>query len=195
MGEYFKSGAKEVKLGTCEHLMYVRRDELERATKERDIANEADGNLPKMSDYLKLEHNFIYRFPRASEDGQTWNQADGRQPFDYIEIDVNINDVDIPHNSFMQTQINGITFNLPFCPLSDKATELDVRPINYYNRAKIQIVGERYNPNNPNGYTLFKCAFCNMWFACDEKELPHIQDSLRFAGYEVEADRIKARKK
>lgn len=193
MGEYFQQGRYEVKFGTCEHLMYVRRDELERATESGDIENEASGNLGHMSDYLRLSCNYIYRFPVASEDGQTWQDANGRQPFDYIEIDVDNTVVNICHSgNVIHKGIDGILFNLPYCPYSMTAKEAGFRPINFY-KTRIKIVGERYNVGNPNGYTLFECALCGAWFPCDEEELPHIQEALRRAGYTVEAERIKAR--
>ena len=56
--------------------MYVRRDELEKQLQIRDLHNEAEGNLPFISDYLELKSKWIYRFPLASEEVDIENLVD-----------------------------------------------------------------------------------------------------------------------
>ena len=63
MGEYIKLNGKEIKLGTCENLYYVRLDDLKNGKGEKE-----DGNL-SLSGYLDPKNGFRYRFPFPEEDG------------------------------------------------------------------------------------------------------------------------------
>lgn len=184
MGEYFKGH----KLGTCTHLMYITREEVERFAGE----DENQGLGP----YLSLSAHFIYRFPRQHKRAYMLKNIDEREPFDYLRIDVP-RDFEILHDDFAQVHMStvggaDVVVNMPFCPLSNEAAAAGLRPINYW--PSVQIIGNRYDEEHPEGYTTFACPFCGQWFYCDEAECDVIRDALTARGYEWEAQHIKAHK-
>ena len=203
MGEYYNG----VKLGTCDHLMYITRKEVEYHAAKEDLkfaTNQSAGNLLKLSDYLGLTSNFAYRFPR--EDLQTnFDCIGSREPFDYLHFDYEpILEVwgDIMHNDFEQVTIKstqgetGSTYNLPFCIASDKGRTL----FNALGAKKlgnqsiiVNIIGERYNEDNPDGYTVFGCAECGEWFAITEGELPEYKAQIEAQCGKKYAELIKHR--
>ena len=87
MGEYFNGH----KLGTCDHLMYVTRDELEYFREEYGMQrNQSAGSLPFIKDYLDLNCGWIYRFP------QFHDQVPAIFPFRYLYF-IRIGGVRIRH--------------------------------------------------------------------------------------------------
>ena len=62
---------------------------------------------------------------------------------------------------------------------------------------KIFIIGEGYNEKNENGFTIFKCAFCEKIFTVeiDSEELLIIKNSFKNTYYKEHEniDRIKGR--
>lgn len=186
MGEYYK----DLKLGTCETLYYVRRDEL-----EKELKNTLDReSRDSLEYYLDPKYTWIYRFPKSNEDNQTINHADNREYNDYIKITVPTDKIEIPHKEFTQVTIkkndSEITCNLPCCPLSPKVSEYKIRPINFSYRADIYIVGDRYRENQPDGYTLFQCCLCDELFAMNEEEIEILKEIMKNK-YPIEADRLK----
>jgi hypothetical protein len=63
MGEYINYKDKEIKLGTCEDLYYVRHSQL--ANKNNSFGNTGDGGVNTFLDY---KQGFRYRFPFIDED-------------------------------------------------------------------------------------------------------------------------------
>lgn len=189
MGEYFKGR----KLGTCDHLMYVTRKEIERRVELYPHEKNTDaGNLDYLKDYLDLGCNFMYRFEFEDESKDSWNTE--REAFKTIIFDVESDKVEVPHRDFHQMHLpNGECYNVPFCFYSEKAKELGVKKISSPNRIKLAIVGERYREDCPNGYTVLKCNCCEEMFSLSEDESDYISQQLRFKGYSYEADRIKPR--
>lgn len=182
MGEYFKGH----KLGTCTHLMYITREEVERFAGE-------DGGLKP---YLSLSAGFIYRFPREHDRAYMLSKIDEREPFDYLKVWVP-RDFELLHNDFAQVHLSNVgggevVVNMPFCPLSKEAADAGLRPINYW--PEVQIIGNRYDEEHPDGYTTFACPFCGQWFYCDEDECDVIREALTARGYAWEAEHIKAYK-
>lgn len=189
MGEYFNGK----KLGTCDHLMYVTKKEVERRV---DIypheRNKDAGNLDYLKYYLDLDCNFMYRFEFEDESKDSWDTE--REAFKTIVFDVESDKVEIPHRDFHQMHLpNGECYNVPFCFYSDKAKELGVKKISSPNRVKVAIVGERYGRDYPDGYTVLRCNCCEEMFSLSEDESDYISQQLRFEGYSYEADRIKPR--
>lgn len=186
MGEYFNNK----KLGTCEHLMYVSRNQIiNRYNAFPKEVNQNKGNLPTLKDYFNLEYHFIYRFPFKEELNSNWEDEFDDREFSFT---VNPDIVEIPHSNIIQTQICGKTYNLPFCPASKEAEALGVRKISHWG-VTISIFGEKYTEDNPNGYTLFKCAACDHIFAIDKKESLYVKEQLEKMGYSYEASCIKYR--
>lgn len=184
MGEYFNNK----KLGTCEHLMYVSRNQIiERHNKFSNEVNQNKGNLRSLKDYLDLKCNFIYRFPYKNELNAKWEDEPDNRVFS-LSVDDDI--VGISHSEIIQTQINGKTYNLPFCPASKEAHELGIVKINHWG-VEISIYGEKYTEDNPDGYTLFECVACGEVFALDKKEALYIKEVLNKRGKAYEASCIK----
>jgi hypothetical protein len=66
MGEYLKVNGKEIKLGTCESLYYVRLSDLQEI-EALGIAKKIDGN-DELAGYLDPANGYHYRFPFPEED-------------------------------------------------------------------------------------------------------------------------------
>ena len=186
MGEYFKGH----KLGTCEHLMYITREELVKFCGREGLSGKGEA----LERYLSLSGHFIYRFPREKDQAIMLRQIDAREPFDYLRVYVP-RDFELLHRDFAQVTMSTaeggkVVVNMPFCPLSQKAAEAGLRPINYW--PEVQIIGNRYDEEHPDGYTIFACPFCGSWFSCDEAECDVIRDELTARGYAWEAEYIKA---
>lgn len=189
MGEYYKGH----KLGTCTDLMYITREEVE------DFCSRVDPDAPAgLVPYLSLKAGFLYRFPRQHDKlfGRLEN-IDRRDGFDYLEVYVP-KDFELLHDDFAQVHLSSVgggkvVVNMPFCPLSPKAAEIGFKPLNYW--PKLQIIGERYTEDHPDGYTVFACPFCGQKFSCNEEERDVIRAALTERGYAWEAERIKAYKK
>lgn len=182
MGEYYKGH----KLGTCSHLMYITREEVEY------FAARAADEFDCLEDYL--EPGFLYRFPREHDQALTLSHVDSREPFDYLKVSVP-REFEMLHSDFAQVHMSTVdggkvVVNMPFCPLSDKAAEAGLRPINYW--PEIQIVGQQYTKEYFNGVTVFACPFCGHRFYCNEEECEVIREALEMRGYAWEAEQIKA---
>jgi len=85
-----------------------------------------------------------------------------------------------------------IVVNMPFCPLSTKAADAGLVPINFW--PEVQIVGQRYSEDHPDGVTVFACPFCGQQFYCNEEECDVIREALVQRGFAWEAGQIKAYK-
>lgn len=182
MGEYFK----DHKLGTCDHLMYITREEV-----EYFAASESDEGLG-----YYLRPGFLYRFPREHDRAIRLEQIDRREPFDYLKVYVP-RDFELLHSDFAQVSMSTVgggsaVVNMPFCPLSQKAAEAGLRPINFW--PEVQIIGQRHSKEQPDGVTVFSCPFCGQHFYCNEEECDVIREALVQRGYAWEAERIKAYK-
>lgn len=195
MGEYFSN----TKLGTCESLMYVRREEVEKRCAENpNEINTNRGNLTKLEGYLDLKCKWIYRFPFSSEDNDNWSDINNRDYFKTLDITIDTNILPIPHKDFVQISASILgedfaTVNLPFCLYSDKARGLGVSVLNQYYQ-KIKVVGQKYTDDCPSGYTLFACGCCGAEFYFDQEEdLVHIKERMRDRGFSVEAERVRAK--
>ena len=184
MGEYYKGH----KLGTCTHLMYITREEVEY------FAGKAVDQFDALGYYL--QPGFLYRFPREHDRATRLAQIDQREPFDYLKVWVP-REFELLHSDFAQVHMTTVgggeaVVNMPFCPLSPKAAEAGLRPINYW--PEVQIIGQRYSEEHPDGVTVFACPFCGQHFYCDEEECDVIREALIQRGYAWEAERIKAYK-
>lgn len=185
MGEYFKGH----KLGTCTHLMYITREEV-----ERFAGREMREDRWSLEQYLRLESHFLYRFPRENDYAFRLAHIDEREPFDYLRVYVP-RDFELLHRDFAQVNLSTaeggkVVVNLPFCPLSKEAAAAGVRPINHW--PEVQIIGNRYDVEHPDGYTVFACPFCGQWFSCSEEECEVIRKELQARGHAWEAEHIKA---
>lgn len=168
MGEYWNG----IKFGTCNNLMYVRKEEIENEVKAGLGLTKDSGNL-RLEEYLNTKHNFIYRFPFADEDNQTLKAAGQREPRN--EKILLPTSLEIPHKDFAQVSLNskrhGVrskTFNLPFCPYSQKAADIGVKLINQSD-IEIEISGQAVDENGDE-YTIFECATCGSSFYFEEGE-------------------------
>jgi len=77
MGEYLKVNGKEIKLGTCESLYYVRLSDLQEI-EALGISETIDGN-ESVKEYLDPASLYRYRFPFPNEDG---TPAGDYEPYD-----------------------------------------------------------------------------------------------------------------
>jgi hypothetical protein len=182
MGEVFNG----VKLGTCEHLMYVRYDEIIKGARTTYGTNKSIGNLERLEDYADPKGRWIYRFPKPKEDGQSWTMAVYRNPYDYIKFTVP-DDFEMPHKNIIQINIKEYVFNLNGCPLS-----LGLSPINNHGKIPVNIVGERI-VKDAELYTIFSCGLCDKWFSCPEEEIEIFRKELISQGMPEVANRIKTR--
>lgn len=185
MGEYYK----DHKLGTCTHLMYITREEVEYFAGRVDSE---DGKY--LGQYLDLKAHFLYRFPREHDQAHMLSHIDRREPFDYLKVSVPW-EFELLHSDFAQVHMStvgggNVVVNMPFCPLSQKAADAGLRPINFW--PEVQIVGQRYTEEYFNGVTVFACPFCGQQFYCDEEECEVIREALEMRGYAWEAEQIKA---
>lgn len=191
MGEYFK----DHKLGTCDHLMYITREEVQHFA--------MDAGNGELAQYLRLDYEFLYRFPRKNDQARTLDDIDRREPFDYIRIEVC--GLDVLHKEFAQVKMtfgncDTKVYNLNFCPANPahfdiaKPTQLvGWNPPNGQIRQTIEIIGNRYTENRPEGYTLFRCPVCDQWFSCDQREIDDfIRPVMIERGLEYEASFLKA---
>lgn len=175
-------------LGICESLLYVSREEIENRIKNYPgEVNSCAGSLRTLKDYLNLECGFIYRFPYKEELNDIWDEEHKEHEI-VISVDPQI--VKISHSNFIQTEINGQTYNLPFCPASEKAEKLGVKKINQW-LINIKVYGQKYTVTDPEGYTLFECAACGSVFALDRSKTLYIRKRLKENGMEYEANLIK----
>lgn len=148
MGEYYTdpTTGEQYKLGTCETLYYVRRDEIK--------------DIPELRDYLRPTV-FFYRFPWPDEDGQDLSHSHSR---DYEKTNsVNVPELgDIPHS---------VRCTRPrFCPDCANDPAMDARDIGN----PVRIVAEKYD-HEGRPYTVFACGYCDQWFSCDEEEAEMIR--------------------
>lgn len=187
MGDYFEGH----KLGTCSHLMFITREEIVKFSG-------AQAPVPKneLSKYLDLKSEFLYRFPRKNDQAFMLREIDSREPFDYLKVPVP-RDFELLHSDFAQVHMSVVgggkaVVNMPFCPLSQKAADAGFRPINFW--PEVQIKGQRYTEDHPNGVTVFSCPFCGQNFYCDEEECDVIREALVQRGMAWEAEQIKAYK-
>ena len=175
-------------LGCCESLLNVSRDDILKRLKQCPWeVNKCIGNLETLNDYLKLEYEFIYRFPYKEDLKDEW---DTDHEFHDVVISVDPDVVKIPHYDFIQTTIKGQTYNLPFCPENEDSEKMGVVKINHY-FVPIRIYGERYTKKNPLGYTLFQCVACEKLFALERGEALYIRKLLNNIGNGYEASLIK----
>lgn len=196
MGEYFK----EHKLGTCEHLMYITREEVERFSS--DLPGDQANGLRR---YLTLEHRYIYRFPRETEQIVSLVGIDKRSGSCYIRLNVPAS-FGVPHGGSAQVEMKSVNgwsefMNLDFCPASPEWAS-KFKPTRYCGwpeqfesiyQQPLDIVGNKYTPEHPDGYTLFRCPVCDSWFACDEGEIEDvIKPAMKKKGYIYEVNHLKA---
>jgi ribosomal protein L21E len=160
MGEYFQG----VKIGTCEHLMYITRKEAEHY---------------KMANYLNLKHRYIYRFDEHGKIG-TLTKINHREPYDFRKIKIVPTDkIEIPHRRF-QSKVQTVyqeypsTVNFPYCIHSKEAIEAGFHVLHSYG-IELYVIGERYDQDHPNGYTIFSCTTCEEWFPMTEQEIQAIE--------------------
>lgn len=177
-------------LGMCQSLLYVSREEIENRIEDYPSeVNSCEGNLRTLKDYLNLKSEFIYRFPYKEELNDNWDE-EHKQHEIMISVDPEI--IKIPHKNFIQTEIMGRTYNLPFCPASEEAEKLGVKKINH-RAIDIKVFGQRYTETDPEGYTLFECVACGSLFALDRSEALYIRNKLIERGMSYEAKFIRYR--
>jgi len=195
MGEYWNG----IKLGTCESLYYVRREEIEKEIlKNPSAINKSEGNLTQLQNYLNLDYRFMYRFPFADEDNQTINYSNSRD-YNRKLIFKAPSDLGLHKDDICQIHIGSgwggeplkesICVNLPCCPYHNEAMKKGLRLCSP-TFAEFTIIGERYTKENPQGYTLFSCLTCGSWFSLDADGIEDIKVYL-LRDYSVEAERIK----
>ena len=201
MGEYFN----EVKLGTCSHLMYVNRVELEYlAGTVGNERNTSAHSFPHLRDYLDVKKGFLYRFPRKHEQAKMLSQISEREPFDYIRLELPAS-FKMYHKERSQFEIrmaNGQSeyYNASFCPLDPKHFD-KMYPTGYGGWAKkpeelapvvIEIVGNQYSEERPDGFTVFRCPCCDAWVSCNSQEIEeYIKPALIERGLEYEAQHVR----
>lgn len=201
MGEFYNGH----KLGVCDHLMYVTREELERFSSENPGKNQSAGSMPFLKDYLALGKRWMYRFPRSNDVVNRLAQIDERsEQTCYLEIEMPVG-FKVPHKESTQVSLRSafsrkeITFSFKFCPLDPEhfdqmaPTQLcgwEKPPKELFNPV-IEAVAMRYTPTHPDGYTLFRCPCCDMWFSCDEEECDTIKAILHKRGLWYEEKQIR----
>ena len=159
MGEYLETtNGDNIKLGTCEHLMYVRKSQVEREAVFTPAARQ----------YLDPACNWIYRFPWPQEDGQPIEAANGREPFDYGHFVFTCEDLEVEHQE-IATHVSanhsyGLNVMIP-CPAGKG---FDLKRSHGATFHPFKIIGERVKPGQH--YTVFACGYCDQWFSLGEDE-------------------------
>ena len=159
MGEYAKYNGKEIKIGTCEEMYYLRFDQ------RRSVQP-----LPNSLDPVKEAAELRFRFPWPDEDqSEPGGNGKGFDPFRRLRIDgvSSLDQVDHGLVQFKATNGNGYLVSLP-CPEG----KVDL-PITFHKNGyggAVHLVQQRIK----NGLLVpvFECGGCrNKWRIEDPAEL------------------------
>lgn len=181
MGEYFKNGNINFKLGTCEDLMYIRHSEIESL---KELKNELADSNGEMTDYLKDGH--FYRFPFPWEDGQKAVDINKRQPEDsntnFFNVPEIKDKIKISHEhlikSFSLNGANNVNVWLP-CPMSPDFEALNLHTSQNGFKAIFPISVIREKMVNGKLQTVYTCPYCGVWFRMDEEETNYFKSQAR----------------
>ena len=182
MGEYFTyNGEQLCKIGTCEHIMYARHNEV------AVLAGYDTGDMCKGAlDY----DGSIYRFPWPNEDYPDTPSMTGlagiinaREAFttQLLRVDKGFSN-DLAHDrmciSVQPRNYHGYNTNvlLP-CPMSTQWNKLNeqVHTSGDGFTPCINIIGEHHTKAGEI-WTVFKCAYCGVWFSCNAEDIEMIKN-------------------
>jgi len=202
MGEYFTYKGKQLcKIGTCEHIMYARRSEVQ------DLAPYDSGGMCKGA----LDHaGSIYRFPWPQEDfnfppsmNEIASAIDSREPFvtALLRVDKDFLQKVIGHNSMCISvkprNYHGYNTNLSLpCPMSTEWNHISehVSASGPGFTPCINIFGVGYNEaGEPR--TVFECGYCGVLFSVGTAELDEIKNHPSNADKPVILARLRANTK
>jgi hypothetical protein len=159
MGEYITTNnGNKIKLGTCEHLMYVRKDEVE----SEALVNSA------IREYLDPKCSWIYRFPWPQEDGQMIACAGEREPFDYGHFVFACDDLEVEHQEIAKHVSAGHSYGLNVMIPCPAGKDFNLKRSLGDTFHPFRIIGERVKPGQY--YTVFACGYCDQWFSLEEEE-------------------------
>jgi hypothetical protein len=183
MGEYFVYRGNPIcKIGTCEHIMYAKRDEV-KVLATIDESEMCQGAL----DYT----GSFYRFPWPDEDNEyvsplvlaeTINE---RKPFTTVMLHIDrdlIRDVVCHKSMVIGTKPRGCNggyhtnISMP-CPLSSEWDNIKEHVAASSNGFYpfVSIVGEGYDAEGVPR-TIFECGYCGVWFSTGTEEINAIKN-------------------
>jgi len=174
MGEYAKLNGYEIKLGTCEDMTYIRREELAGANFEP-----MDGNATTKAAYLNAPGTF-WRFPYPDEDGLTRVSEWQGRTMAARKLVLRAPDWELSEHRAVTVQVpavggdpvQGISVGMP-CPMELAKLE-NTAPIQLFNTGKasqlVSPIAQKWMAPDWQ-YTVFACAFCGHWFSVDDEDI------------------------
>lgn len=160
MGEYAKYNGKEIKIGTCEDMYYLRYD-------QRNLVRPLPGNLDPRD--KNIQDIIRFRFPWPDEDNsEPGGQGADFDPFRSFPIHDVAAPEDVDHTTVQFKASNGYLVSLP-CPEGPKKIDGLTIHKNGYGGA-VHLVQNRVK--NGKLVPVFKCGGCGcMWRVEDEDDL------------------------
>lgn len=156
MGEYASRGADRIKLGTCEDLMYVTREDVEALS---DQGWQGDGGMKTLRKYLDCKA-VRFALPRLYDVAGDVSTIGNRKPdFEHryaIQIDADVVEMlrDVDHSDICLNQA-GTNFFIP-CPMGSKPNP--VRNSGVHARIDLVAIG------GGNGRAVYQCPYCRSKF-------------------------------
>jgi len=182
MGEYITVDGEEIKAGTCEEMLYVRRDEMEQWVRDGRAAA-IPGNAPPAT-LVAVADRLFWRFPWPWEDEHDVFAIREREPFttggtcgDFEPPD----GIEIPHariTAHFQWKGGGGGVNVYVpCPATLKYAQ---GPLGERKRGSGVELCSKASPRiqvrsvGKGGATLFACSYCEVLFYLDAAELARL---------------------
>ena len=156
MGEYAKRGTDQIKLGTCEDMMYVTCDDIEALTAQ---GWEGEGGMKRLAGYLDCK-SVRFALPRLYDIPGDAETIRNRKPdFEHryaISLDADLVEMlrDVDHGDICLNQA-GTNFFIP-CPLGNKPQTIRSSPVH----ARIDLVAI----GGGNGRAVYQCPYCRTKF-------------------------------
>ena len=174
MGEYIKlKDGTQVKLGTCEDLMYARYDQVVAAVPG---AERLDGNAEPAA-YLDPKCGWRYRFPFPDEDGIGIGQYEDYDRMVTVQINDELGRISSAwgfehYHATAKVQAKGfdrgtVCYTVP-CPNgAEKCDKMQYRPAGAYVGIKMQRLIE--TENGTQLWTVVACPYCGAMVRLDEE--------------------------
>lgn len=179
MGEYATYSGKDIKIGTCEEMYYLRFD-------QRHKVQAKSGNVNPVLDAAALR----FRFPWPDEDGEAPGAFEG----DY-ERGLTVYEVkapqDLEHASIQFSASQGYLCLLP-CPESSAAATVDGKPLTIHRngfRGAVNLVQQRWTGKHLA--IILRCACGAKWRATPEEAQKVAASIVREAETKENSDRVR----
>jgi len=180
MGEYARLGDKEVKIGTCENMYYLRYE-------DRNRVRHIPGNVRPATDL-----NLRFRLPLLEEDalspGEYESGFKGVALYNYTSKEA-ADDV----GNMQLTHPSGLLLNIP-CHHGEKLPDLGDKTRAHWNGKAGHFYELIAVKNTSEGLVpIIRCRFCGQMWRCEWAEvLPHITDEKLKARLEAYSTALSA---